>query len=59
MVVWTTVSVSCPVPLSVPAPVIALSLFQRFRSRDEESFSDRLLAAMRNQFGGHAIRRED
>jgi len=53
---WT---VEESIALSVPAPVIAMSLFQRFRSRDEESFSDRLLAAMRNQFGGHAIRRED
>jgi len=53
---WT---VEESIALSVPAPVIAMSLYQRFRSRDEESFADRLLAAMRNQFGGHAIRRED
>jgi 6-phosphogluconate dehydrogenase len=42
----------------VPAPVIATSLFQRFASRDEDSFANKLLAALRNQFGGHAIRAE-
>jgi 6-phosphogluconate dehydrogenase len=47
------------IDLDVPAPVAALSLIARLRSRDEESFSDRLLAALRNQFGGHAIKRED
>jgi 6-phosphogluconate dehydrogenase len=46
------------VDLDVPAPVITLSLIQRFRSRDDRSFADRLLAAMRNQFGGHAIKGE-
>ncbi|MFQ5878190.1 MAG: phosphogluconate dehydrogenase (NAD(+)-dependent, decarboxylating) [Acidobacteriota bacterium] len=40
-----------------PVPVIALSLMARFRSRQPSSFADRLLAAMRNQFGGHAIKR--
>ncbi len=44
---------------SVPAPVLALSLFQRFRSREEESFSDKLIAALRNEFGGHAVRKEE
>jgi len=43
----------------VPAPVIALSLLARLRSRDEESYGDRLLAALRNQFGGHAVRRDE
>ncbi|MDX1392934.1 MAG: decarboxylating 6-phosphogluconate dehydrogenase [Gemmatimonadota bacterium] len=42
----------------VPAPVIALSLLARLRSRDEESYADRLLAALRNQFGGHAVVRD-
>jgi 6-phosphogluconate dehydrogenase len=37
-------------------PVITLSLLNRFRSRQEDSFSARMLAALRNQFGGHAIR---
>lgn len=44
--------------LDVPAPVIALSLMRRIGSRDEIDSSDRLLSAMRNQFGGHAIKRE-
>jgi 6-phosphogluconate dehydrogenase len=43
----------------VPAPVLSLSLIARLRSRDQESFADRLLAAMRNQFGGHAIKKVD
>jgi 6-phosphogluconate dehydrogenase len=42
----------------VPAPVITLSLLERLRSREAESFSDKLLAAMRNEFGGHAIKKE-
>ncbi|MGE5221784.1 MAG: phosphogluconate dehydrogenase (NAD(+)-dependent, decarboxylating) [Omnitrophica WOR_2 bacterium] len=40
----------------VPAPVIALSLFRRFESRQEDSFAAKLLAAMRNQFGGHEVK---
>ncbi len=39
------------IDLAVPAPVIAMALYQRFNSRDTDSFSDRLLAAMRNKFG--------
>ena len=39
------------------APVITLALIARLRSRSEEAFADRLLAAMRNQFGGHAMRK--
>jgi 6-phosphogluconate dehydrogenase len=46
------------IDLDVPAPVIALSLIARLRSRDADSFADKLLAAMRNQFGGHAIKPE-
>ena len=42
--------------LDVPAPVITLSLFERFHSRQDESFSAKVLAALRNQFGGHAVR---
>ena len=45
------------IELAVPTPVIALSLQARFRSRQEQPFGARLLAAMRNQFGGHAVRR--
>jgi 6-phosphogluconate dehydrogenase len=50
---WT---VAEAIDLDVPAPVITLSLLARLRSRDGESYADRLLAAMRNQFGGHAIK---
>ncbi len=39
----------------VPAPVITLSLFRRFASREPNAFSNRLVAALRNQFGGHAV----
>ena len=53
---WT---VQESVELGVPAPVITLSLQQRFRSRQEEPFGAKLLAALRNQFGGHAVRRSD
>jgi 6-phosphogluconate dehydrogenase len=53
---WT---VAEAIDLDVPAPVISLSLIQRLRSRDSESYADRLLAAMRNQFGGHAVKHED
>jgi len=45
------------VDLDVPAPVITLSLQQRFISRQSESYAAKLLAAMRNQFGGHAVKR--
>lgn len=41
---------------AVPAPVIALSVLERFRSRQKESFGDKLLAALRHEFGGHAVR---
>ena len=51
---WT---VQESIDLGVPTPVIALSLQARFRSRQDNSFGARLLAAMRNQFGGHAVRR--
>jgi len=40
----------------VPAPVIMMSLMARFYSRREDAYSDKLLAAMRNQFGGHAVK---
>ncbi len=50
---WT---VAEAIDLDVPAPVITLSLLQRLSSRDSDSYSDKLLAAMRNQFGGHAIK---
>ena len=43
------------IDLDVPAPVITHSLFARFVSRQDESYAAKLLAAMRNQFGGHAV----
>ena len=43
---------------AVPAPTIALALFARFRSRMDDTFADKMLAMMRNEFGGHAIRSE-
>jgi 6-phosphogluconate dehydrogenase len=46
------------IDLAVPAPVITLALQMRFVSRDEENFSARMLAALRNQFGGHAVKKE-
>ena len=41
----------------VPAPVITLSLFARFASRREDSFGNRMLAALRREFGGHTVER--
>lgn len=41
---------------AVPAPVLTLALMERFRSRQSNSFADRLLSALRNEFGGHAVR---
>jgi 6-phosphogluconate dehydrogenase len=52
---WT---VEAAIDLNVPAPVITQSLIERLRSRDVDSFSDKLLSAMRNEFGGHAIKKE-
>ena len=52
---WT---VAEAIDLDVPAPVITLSLLERLRSREADSYSDKLLAALRNQFGGHAIKGE-
>ena len=52
---WT---VAEAIELGVPAVVITQALLERLRSRDADSFSDKLLAAMRNQFGGHAIKKE-
>lgn len=45
------------IELGVPTPVISSSLQARFRSRQDGPFGPKLLAAMRNQFGGHAVRR--
>ena len=50
---WT---VAEAIELNVAAPVITLSLLERLRSRDDDSFADKLLSAMRNEFGGHRIK---
>ena len=50
---WT---VQTAVELNVPAPVITLALQMRFRSRQEESYAAQVTAALRNQFGGHAVK---
>ena len=44
--------------LDIPAPVMTLALQARLRSRVDDSFADRLLAVLRNQFGGHAMKEE-
>jgi 6-phosphogluconate dehydrogenase len=53
---WT---VAEAIALDVPAPVITHALIARLRSRDAESYADRMLAALRNQFGGHAMQRTE
>lgn len=50
---WT---VAEAVDQAVPAPVISAALFARFRSRQEGNYADKLLAAMRKQFGGHSVK---
>jgi 6-phosphogluconate dehydrogenase len=46
------------IDLDIPAPVITAALHARFVSRKEENFAAKLLAAMRNQFGGHAVKKD-
>src|ERR671914_1547163 len=50
---WT---VQEAIDLNVPAPMITLSLLARFRSRQDESFSAKVIAALRHEFGGHAVK---
>lgn len=50
---WTIVDA---IEKAVPVPTLTAALFTRFRSRQEESFAEKLLAAMRKAFGGHAVR---
>jgi 6-phosphogluconate dehydrogenase len=52
---WT---VQAAIDENVPAPVITMSLLSRFVSRQDESFSAKVIAALRNQFGGHAVKHE-
>jgi 6-phosphogluconate dehydrogenase len=51
---WT---VQEAIDLDVPAPVITLSLLTRLRSRQGDSFSAKVIAALRNEFGGHAVKK--
>jgi len=51
---WTLVEA---IDQAVPVPTLAAALFTRFRSRQVESFAEKMLAAMRNAFGGHAVNR--
>jgi 6-phosphogluconate dehydrogenase len=53
---WT---VEQAIETAVPLHVITAALFERFESRREESFAAKVNAALRNQFGGHAVRHED
>ncbi len=50
---WTVLEA---IDKNIPAEVLTLSLMRRFRSRQEDTFTDRVLAALRNQFGGHAVK---
>ncbi|MGA8532361.1 MAG: decarboxylating 6-phosphogluconate dehydrogenase [Acidobacteriaceae bacterium] len=52
---WTAIEA---INLNVSAPVITESLLRRIRSREENNFTDRMLAIMRNEFGGHAVKKE-
>ena len=42
----------------IPAPLITLSLLERFRSRQDESFGAKVIAALRNEFGGHGVKKK-
>jgi 6-phosphogluconate dehydrogenase len=53
---WT---VQQAIDSDIPAPIITLSLMARFASRQEESFSAKVLAALRNEFGGHSVKKVD
>ncbi|MBU0756404.1 MAG: NADP-dependent phosphogluconate dehydrogenase, partial [Planctomycetes bacterium] len=50
---WT---IQAAIDFDVPAPVITQALFARFQSRNDNSFAMRMLAALRNQFGGHEVK---
>jgi 6-phosphogluconate dehydrogenase len=52
---WTAIEA---IELGCATPAISAALQRRFRSRDDAPFSDKLLAALRNQFGGHDVKRE-
>ena len=52
---WTAIDA---IDMDIPTPIITLALIERLRSRVTDSYTDKLLAAMRNQFGGHAVKKE-
>jgi 6-phosphogluconate dehydrogenase len=51
---WTLVE---GIDRNVPMPALTASIFTRFRSRQTNTFAERMLAALRNQFGGHAVKK--
>jgi 6-phosphogluconate dehydrogenase len=51
---WTLIE---SIERAVPMPALAVSLHSRFRSRQDDSFANKVLAALRNQFGGHAVQK--
>ena len=53
---WT---VEAAISQATPAPTIALALFRRFASRQDNSFANRIIAALRHEFGGHAVKARD
>ena len=52
---WT---VESALDLQVPTPVIALSLMMRYRSLEDDTFTGKVVAALRNEFGGHAVEKQ-
>ena len=52
---WTVIEA---IDLNVSAPIITESLIRRIRSREENNFTDRMIAIMRNEFGGHAVKKD-
>jgi 6-phosphogluconate dehydrogenase len=52
---WT---VETAFDLGVPTPVIAMSLFMRYRSLEDDTFAGKVVSALRNEFGGHAVVRK-
>jgi 6-phosphogluconate dehydrogenase len=52
---WTVIEA---IDLNVSAPIITESLMRRIRSREENNFTDRMLAILRSEFGGHLVKKE-
>jgi 6-phosphogluconate dehydrogenase len=53
---WT---VETALEMGVPTPVITMSLLMRYRSQQEDTFSGKIVAALRNEFGGHAVEKKE